>query len=39
VSLVATAAALAVALTKDKDLTLIGEEPEKLWRPSTPYYA
>ena len=39
VSLVATAAALAVALTKDKDLTLIGEEPERLWRPLTPYYA
>jgi len=38
-SLVATAAALAVALTKDKDLTLIGEEPERLWRPFTPYYA
>jgi hypothetical protein len=38
-SLVATAAALAVALTKDKDLTLIGEEPERLWRPLTPYYA
>jgi membrane associated rhomboid family serine protease len=38
ISLFATGAALAVALIKDKDLTLIGEEPERLWRPSAPYY-
>jgi hypothetical protein len=38
-SLVATAVALAVALAKDKDLTLIGEESDKFWRPFTsPYY-
>ncbi|MEM2281862.1 MAG: rhomboid family intramembrane serine protease [Candidatus Bathyarchaeia archaeon] len=37
-ALVATAAALAVAITKDRDLTLISEEPERLWRPFTPYY-
>jgi membrane associated rhomboid family serine protease len=36
-SLVATAAALSVAVKKDKELTLIGEEPEKLWRPFSPY--
>ncbi len=32
-SLVATAAALAVAIKKDRELALIGEEPERLWRP------
>ena len=38
-SLVATVSALAVALTKDKDLTLISEESGKFWRPfASPYY-
>ena len=36
-SLVSTAFALTVALTKDRDLTLIGEEPERFWRPPAPY--
>ncbi|MBS7608928.1 hypothetical protein KEJ52_07065, partial [Candidatus Bathyarchaeota archaeon] len=36
-SLIATAFALTVALTKDRDLTLIGEEPERFWRPPAPY--
>ncbi|MCS7124022.1 MAG: rhomboid family intramembrane serine protease [Candidatus Bathyarchaeota archaeon] len=36
-SLVATAFALMVALTKDRDLTLIGEEPERPWQPLSPY--
>ncbi|MBS7646767.1 rhomboid family intramembrane serine protease [Candidatus Bathyarchaeota archaeon] len=36
-SLVATAAALVVTLKKDRNLTLIGEEPERLWSPFTPY--
>ncbi|MEM3464154.1 MAG: rhomboid family intramembrane serine protease [Candidatus Bathyarchaeia archaeon] len=38
VSLVATAFALIVTLKKDRDLTLISEEPERLMRPYTPYY-
>lgn len=37
-ALVATAFALAVVLTKDRDLTLIGEEPERAWRPFPPYH-
>jgi len=37
-SLVATAFALVVALTKDRDLTLVGEEPERFWRPAAPYH-
>ena len=32
-SLVATAVALAVTVKKDRELALIGEEPERLWRP------
>lgn len=32
-SMVATAAALAVVLKKDRELALIGEEPERFWRP------
>jgi len=36
-SLIATAFAFTVALTKDRDLTLIGEEPERFWRPPAPY--
>ncbi|MEM3616609.1 MAG: rhomboid family intramembrane serine protease [Candidatus Bathyarchaeia archaeon] len=35
-SLVATAAALSVAVMKDRDLALIGEEPSRVWRPFTP---
>jgi len=36
ISLVATAAALGVAVMKDRDLALIGEEPRTVWRPFTP---
>ncbi|MBS7621316.1 hypothetical protein KEJ32_04310, partial [Candidatus Bathyarchaeota archaeon] len=36
VSLVASAAALSVAVMKDRDLALIGEEPRRFWRPFTP---
>ncbi|MGQ9538646.1 MAG: rhomboid family intramembrane serine protease [Candidatus Bathycorpusculaceae bacterium] len=32
-SMVATATALAVVLKKDRELALIGEEPERFWRP------
>ncbi|MGB9671872.1 MAG: rhomboid family intramembrane serine protease [Candidatus Norongarragalinales archaeon] len=32
-SLVATAVALAVTVKKDRELALIGEEPERFWRP------
>jgi len=35
-SLVATVAALGVAVIKDRDLALIGEEPGTVWRPFTP---
>ncbi len=35
-SLFLTAAALAVAITKDKELALIGEEPGRVWHPFTP---
>ncbi|MEM3566019.1 MAG: rhomboid family intramembrane serine protease [Candidatus Bathyarchaeia archaeon] len=35
-SLMATAAALSVAIIKDKDLALIGEEPRRVWHPFTP---
>ncbi|MEM3874074.1 MAG: rhomboid family intramembrane serine protease [Candidatus Bathyarchaeia archaeon] len=35
-SLVATAAALGVAVMKDRDLALIGEEPRRFWHPYTP---
>ncbi|MEM3578959.1 MAG: rhomboid family intramembrane serine protease [Candidatus Bathyarchaeia archaeon] len=37
-SLLATALALTVTLIKDRDLTLIGEEPERFLRPFAPYY-
>lgn len=36
ISLVATAAALGVAVIKDRDLALIGEEPRRVWHPFTP---
>jgi len=35
-SFVATAAALGVAVMKDRDLALIGEEPRRVWHPYTP---
>ncbi len=35
-SLVATAVALGVAVMKDRDLALIGEEPRRVWYPFTP---
>ncbi|MEM3770349.1 MAG: rhomboid family intramembrane serine protease [Candidatus Bathyarchaeia archaeon] len=35
-SLVATAAALSVAVMKDRDLALIGEESRRVWHPFTP---
>ncbi|MEM1564297.1 MAG: rhomboid family intramembrane serine protease, partial [Candidatus Bathyarchaeia archaeon] len=35
-SLVATAVALGVAVMKDRNLALIGEEPRKVWHPFTP---
>ncbi|MEM2917776.1 MAG: rhomboid family intramembrane serine protease [Candidatus Bathyarchaeia archaeon] len=35
-SFVTTAAAIAVAVMKDRDLALIGEEPRRVWYPFTP---
>ena len=35
-SLIVTAAALFITIKRDEELVLVGEEPERIWRPFTP---